>query len=41
MSYETPTQNYQSISEYMQKNNYDKDSQDDFVDRIFSDKAKT
>ncbi|MFH1824790.1 MAG: hypothetical protein ABH873_06155 [Candidatus Firestonebacteria bacterium] len=43
MAYEIPIQNYQSISEYVQKNNYDKDSQsqDDFVDRIFSDKAKT
>ena len=43
MAYETPTQNYQSIFEYVQKNSYDKDSQsqDDFVDRLFSDKAKT
>jgi len=40
MIYEIPFQNYQSIFEYMQKNN-DKDNQDDFVDRIFSDKAKT
>ena len=43
MAYEIPTQNYQSIFESVQKNNYDNDSQskDDFVDRIFSDKAKT
>jgi len=43
MTYETPTQNYQSIFEYVQKNAYAKDnpSQDDFVDRLFSDKAKT